>query len=321
YLELQQTFKITTILDRPSSKHFKNSLVLSQILKDGIADYFRQKKGERPSVDTKNPDQRFLLRIEDDPTNRAFKATIWLDLCGDPLSNRGYRRPGHVAPLRENLAAGIIQLTDWRKEREPFIDLFCGSGTLLIEGLLIAKDISPSYLKVKSYLTGRSTPWSFMRNPWYTAQKQLGAQVDQQLKKLDQENSKSLKKKISSHFFGIDIDPRALGLAKENIDRALLSGQILLGVGDARKNPPPIAPPGIVVGNLPYGERIEIPLEELKNLYHDTGENLKANYKGFRAYFLTSHSDLRKQIALATSKRVELFNGDIECRLLRYDLY
>ena len=321
---LRQKFKINTLLDFEAKEKFKNSIFLSQLLKDAIVDQFRQSSGERPSVDTLHPDVSFLLRIEKRRDGDGFQANIFLDLAGQPLSNRGYRRGiRFVAPLRENLAAGIILNSDWNSDKELFIDSMCGSGTLLIEAALIKGKIPPSYLRLFDFLERKRRSWAFLAHSWYLKDQKI--QID--FKKLANEMStmaKSGLKNLSSHFFhGYDISPQALVTAKESIKNAHLPYNVInLKMMDAVNLKPPKNEDGIIVCNPPYGERMK---EEddgcIEKLYHDYGENLKKNFKHFRAYIFTGKPELRKNISLQTSKRTKLFNGNIECRLLRYDLF
>lgn len=127
-------------------------MIFSQILKDAIVDNFREKFGERPSVDTQNADITFLLRVERKPGTDLFNARILVDMCGEPLSNRGYREETLKAPLRENLAAAIIMSTDFDPEKDIFTDSMCGTGTFLIEAILMKAKVAPTYLKVRQYV-------------------------------------------------------------------------------------------------------------------------------------------------------------------------
>ena len=133
HFELEQTFKISSIFDKEAKEQFNNSVYYSQKLKDVIVDRFREvNSGNRPDVDTKYPDISFVQRIEKSLETGNWKSIISIDLCGHPLSNRGYREPGHEAPLRENLAAAILILSNWDFNSEDLIDSMCGSGTVLI---------------------------------------------------------------------------------------------------------------------------------------------------------------------------------------------
>lgn len=321
-LDLEQTFKITTLLDSKASFYFKNSLTISQILKDAMVDKYREESGgERPSVDTKNPDVSFLLRIEDDRKNRSWKARVLLDLCGDPLSNRGYRVNTHSAPLRENLAAGIVMLTEFNPKKDIFIDTMCGSGTILIEAALIKGEIPPSYLKIRRLIERKYKSWDFLGHKWFAEDPILQKKFEDKVNRLYSSILQSINTLDHHQFYGYDKDRRALEAAKENMKEALILGNVItLSQQDACVLTPPAEAPGIVICNPPYGERIG-DKEELEDLYYNYGENLKKNWKGFRAFILTGDQELRKQISLQTSRRFELFNGALDCRLLRYELY
>ncbi len=321
-MDLNQTFKITTLLDIKASYYFKNSLALSQILKDALVDKYREESGgERPSVDTKNPDVSFLLRIEDDRKNRSWKARILLDLCGDPLSNRGYRVNTHSAPLRENLAAGIVMLTEFNPKKDIFVDSMCGSGTLLIEAALIKGGIPPSYLKIRRLIERKYKSWDFLGHKWFEEDSILQKKFEDKVNKLYTKILNSINSIDEHQFYGFDLDRRALEAAKENMREALILGKVItLAQQDATALLPPAEAPGIVICNPPYGERIG-DKEALADLYYNYGENLKKNWKGFRAFVFTGEPELRKQIALQTARRFELFNGSLDCRLLRYELY
>jgi len=319
---VEQTFKINTLLDRDSSNRFKNSLILSQILKDAIADQFRSLKFERPDVDTKNADISLLLRIEATNNYNEFSTYIFLDLAGEPLSNRGYRKSRFTAPLRENLAAGIVMHTDWQPDNEAFVDSMCGSGTLLIEAALIKGDIPPSYLKIISYTEKKIKPWAFLNHSKFLADIRIQAEFKNLIHQLYTESRNKLVKFKNTKFYGFDIDPKALEITKENIANARLPETLFeLKKIDATIAPPPISGPGVVVCNPPYGERMDEELENLKILYHEYGENLKKNWKNYKAYLFTGIPELRKNISLQTSKRIQLYNGNIECRLFRYNLF
>ena len=316
-----QTFKINTLFDQQASFFFKNSKVISQYLKDAIVDQFRKITSDRPSVDTKNPNITFLTRIESSfAKDKPWKANIYLDLCGKSLSNRGYRYKNTAAPLRENLAAGIILNTDWDDKNEIFIDSMCGSGTLLIEAALIKSGVTPTYLKIKDAVERKIRPWAFMYQKWYLKDSKLKSRTEKKIKNLYSSNLKKLAELKTNQIFGMDIDGRNLQDAKKNLNSALLSTDIItLSKKDACQSIPPKPNAGIILCNPPYGERIGEE-ENLEKLYYNYGENLKRNFCGYRAYIFTGNPALRKKISLQTSKRIPLYNGAIECRLLRYEL-
>ena len=314
---LNQTFKINTLFDKETRDNFNNSLIFSQILKDAIVDNFREKFGERPSVNTENPDITFLLRIEKKVRHPGYNARILVDMCGEPLSNRGYREDPLKAPLRENLAAAIIKTTDFDPAKDIFTDCMCGSGTLLIEAVLIKGNISPTYLKVRKYIERKIPVFNFLKHPWHTADKKAVRVFDEKALAVYNHALKAINELETRQFFGFDISERALETTRKHLKNALIDSQIVtLNKRDATKITPMDPPPGIVICNPPYGERMGEE-EELQTLYHDLGEN----FKRYRAYVFTSNPLLRKSIKLQTSKRFSFQNGSIECRLLRYELH
>lgn len=320
-LDLKQTFKITTLFDMTAKSFFKNSIAVSQILKDALVDHFRDIYNERPSVDTENPDMGLLLRLESPENKNGWNASIFIDMCGDALSNRGYRKSGHQAPLRENLAAAIVLSTDWNPEEDLFIDTMCGTGTLLIEAILIKGNIPPTYLRVKRYIERNEKSFAFLKQKWFLEKTYVTKDTKKYLQDIYNHCLEAFNKLEEFQFFGNDIDKKNLDLCEEHLFNAWIPDDIVtLSHNDAtRFCPEEIEAPGVVICNPPYGERMNSK-ESLEDLYHNYGENLKKNYKGFRGYIFTSDQELRKKIALQTSKRIPFYNGNIECRLLRYEL-
>lgn len=319
-LTLNQTFKIQTLFDHKSKAFFKNSVAVSQILKDAIVDHFREKKGERPSVDTKDPDVNFLLRIEGGRGDKGWNCSVFIDLCGSPLSNRGYRQRGHSAPIRENLAAALVLASEFDGEEDVFYDPMCGSGTILIEAILIKGKIPPTYLRILRNIERKEKSFAFLEQVWFKEKTFLTRDVKEYLQQTYEQINKSIDELEHFQFYGSDIQARNLNLCREHLENAGLPSDIVeLEKGDATKITLDIEAPGVVVTNPPYGERLGA-TDEVKELYYNLGENLKNNYKGFRAFILTSNPELRKKIALQTAKRIPFFNGNIECRLLRYDI-
>jgi 23S rRNA G2445 N2-methylase RlmL len=318
---VHQTFKINTLFDRETKANFSNSIIFSQLLKDAIADNFREKFGERPSVDTGRPDITFLLRVEKKQGTDLYNARILVDMCGEPLSNRGYREESLKAPLRENLAAAIIMTTDFDPNADIFTDTMCGTGTLLIEGILIRAKVAPTYLKIRQYIEKKAPIFDFLKHPWFQADRKAQRLFDERAQVIYNHSLGALNELQTRQFFGFDITERALETTRIHLYNAMIDQQIVtLNKRDATKITPMDNPPGIVICNPPYGERMGEE-EELKALYKDYGENLKHNFKGFRAYVFTSNPLLRKSISLGTSARYTFYNGSLECRLLKYNLY
>ncbi len=318
---VNQTFKINTLFDRETKENFNNSIIFSQLLKDAIADNFREKFGERPSVDTGRPDITFLLRVERKQGTDLYNARILVDMCGEPLSNRGYREESLKAPLRENLAAAIVMTTDFDTEKDIFMDTMCGTGTLLIEGILIKAKVAPTYLKIRQFVEKKVPVFDFIKHPWFTVDRKTVRIFEEKAQAIYNHSLSALNELQTRQFFGFDITERALETTRVHLHNAMIDQQIVtLNKRDATKITPMDEPPGIVICNPPYGERMGEE-EELKSLYKSYGENLKHNFKGFRAYVFTSNPLLRKEISLGTSARHTFYNGSLECRLLKYDLY
>lgn len=315
---VQQTFKISTVFDKYAKDIFPNSLYFAQLMKDGIVDLFKEKKNDRPSIDTRYPDLNFTFRIEKNDRPDLWNALISLDLTGFPLSNRSYRVPGHPAPLRENLAASIIESLDFDFEKDIFIDSMAGTGTLLIEAILKFQNITPSFLWLKKGFKD------------LTLFKILPVKNDAALKrslliKIDEaniQNTENMKNLPAGKFFAYDISNKNLDILKETLTKTGLDWKkVRIQKMDALDlRPPSEGDTGVIINNPPYGKRLG-EIEELETLYHDYGENLKNNFKGFKAYVFTSNPELRKKISLQTSKRIPFYNGDMECRLLRYNLF
>lgn len=318
---VNQTFKINTLFDRETKENFSNSIIFSQLLKDAIADNFREKFGERPSVDTGRPDITFLLRVERKQGTDLYNARILVDMCGEPISNRGYREESLKAPLRENLAAAIILTTDFDPEKDIFTDSMCGTGTLLIEAILMKAKVAPTYLKIRQFIEKKVPVFDFIKHPWFTVDRKAVRIFEEKAMAIYNHSLAALNELQSRQFFGFDITERAMETTRIHLHNAMIDQQIVtLNKRDATKITPMDDPPGIVICNPPYGERMGEE-EELKQLYKDYGENLKHNFKGFRAYVFTSNPMLRKEISLGTKSRHTFYNGSLECRLLKYELY
>ena len=292
YLSLSQTFAINAVVSKST---FQHSLFLSQLTKDAIVDQFRRETGERPSVDVTQPDVRFNLHMYDN------QVTLALDASGDSLHRRGYRLQTNVAPLNEVLAAGIILLTGWDK-KSPFIDPMCGSGTFLVEAALMAYNIAPGLFRGHNF--------GFVA--WKDFDKRLFEEV------LAEARAARLPE-AEIEIIGSDIDREYIEAARNNITAAGLEDEIRVRVRDL-KDAQRVGEQGVVVLNPPYGERIGGE-EDLNQLYKTIGDTLKTNFSGYDAYVFTGNLEAAKNIGLRTSRRIPLYNGPIECRLLKYELY
>ncbi len=259
-------------------------------IKDAICDRFRAACGERPSVDTSTPDMRIHAFLTDK------HATIYLDTSGEALFKRGYRQGKGEAPLRENLAAGILKLTGWQPT-EPLLDPMCGSGTFLIEAAMLALDIPPGgkrHFAFEKLSNFDATRWQNMR---------------------DAANAKR-KEDDSLRIYGCDYIPSMIDHAATNAEAAGVDDVIRLRVADAREITAP-TDHGVWICNPPYGIRLD-EQEQLLALYPELGSVLKKSFNGWRAFFFTADPALAKAIRLSTSRRTPLFNGALECRLFEY---
>lgn len=318
-----QTFRLTTIYGKlPRERNaFTNSQFTTLKAKDAIVDWFNHNTGRRPSVDKENPNVSFLLRIDDSGQN-LFKVQFMLDLCGTPLSNRHYRVSKTEAPVRENLAAGILQLLNWDPKTESLVDGMCGSGTFLIEGALIAGNISPQFINLTEWKRGMK-PWAFLDSQWFAKDKYLVEGFPKLAEEVMEQDRKGHQWLLKERplIVGNDNDFKAVAAARDNIQMAGLSDLIPL----SQKNAEDVIPHGekcLFVCNPPYGERLMNEQEEdLKALYYGLGENWKKNWKGHRAGVLTGNLPMLKSISLRTSQKIPIYNGDIECRVAEYRLY
>ncbi|MGX8883476.1 THUMP domain-containing class I SAM-dependent RNA methyltransferase [Methylovorus sp. SPW-M1] len=256
-------------------------------IKDAVCDRFRQAVGSRPYIDTKEPDVRI----------HAYLATehfqFYLDTSGDALYQRGLRRASIEAPLRENLAAGILKLSGWQPGTS-LLDPMCGSGTFLLEAAMMALHIAP----------GSRRHFGFEKLKNFDADK---------WKSLRQQAQSQAKPATFQKIYGSDQDLRAVRVSKQNLQEAGLLEAVQLSHADMVEVPPP-AEAGVLVANPPYGVRIGED-EELAALYPKMGEALKRKFAGWNAYFLTNDLRMPKLMRLAPSKRTPLFNGPLECRL------
>ena len=259
-------------------------------IKDAVCDRFRAAGGARPDVDTRAPDVRIHAFLDE----RTL--TLYLDTSGEPLYKRGCRTRTGEAPLKENLAAGIIALTGWRGD-EPFLDPMCGGGTILLEAAAIALAIAP----------GSRREFGF-----------------EQLEGFDARLWRALRERAKARehrdrpvaIFGADLYGAEIAKARAAVAAAGLERAVQLKQANLLELSPP-APAGVLVANPPYGVRLGEDAE-LAAFYPQLGDALKARFAGWRCYFLTADLRLAKLIGLKASKRTPLFNGPLECRLFEF---
>lgn len=268
--------------------------------KDAIVDQMRERAGVRPSVDVSCPDVRVNLYLHRD------RAVISVDLSGESLHRRAYRAKGVAAPLKETLAAAILLLAEWpqlARAGAPLVDPMCGSGTLPIEAALMAADVAPGL---------RRADFGFMRWPGHQQevwQRLLAEAVEREIR--DPRKLPVIR--------GADIHVGAVRNALANVERAGLRGRVHVEKGAlADSEPPPRrhGTGGLFVVNPPYGER-QGAIEDLAPLYAEIGDVLRRRFTGWTGYVLTGSPQLAKQIGLRATRRLILYNGAIECRLLQ----
>ena len=269
-------------------------------IKDAIVDRFRERTGRRPNVDRHRPALQINAHIAKD------HCILSLDASGDRLHLRGYRQQAAEAPLRETLAAAIVGLVEWDNEG-MFIDPMCGSGTIVIEAGLKALNYAPGLLRCGDR---RRVGFGFQR--WRNFDRKLWV-------RLTDEARSEIREQIPGRILGYDISRPAIRVASENAKLAGLERHLRFMRGDALKLSPR-GHRGVIVCNLPYGERTG-EVEELQSLYSGFGDVLKQRCAGYTAYLFTGNLKLAKRIGLRTAKRFTLYNGPIECRLLKYELF
>ncbi len=288
FLDVDQTFSIDSTVN---SETFKHSQYATLKMKDAVVDYFKEKFGKRPSIETKNPDIKFHLHIDRELVR------ISLDSSGDPLFKRGYRKEQGQAPINEVLASGMLQLAGW-DGKGNFLDPMCGSGTLLIEAAMIAMDL-PAQIFRKD----------FAFQNWKN--------YDEELFKKIKEFRINRVKEFTGKIVGYDIDARMLNAARTNIESAEMEDVIEVrkqNFFDSKKELFPL----LMVFNPPYDERISINDD---NFYKKIGDTFKSGYPNTLAWLISSDLEAVKKIGLRPSRKIKLFNGKLETRFLQYEMY
>lgn len=256
-------------------------------IKDAICDRFREEGALRPSVSIRDPDVRIHAYL----TQNQYQ--LYLDTSGAPLYQRGFRDVSVIAPLRENLAAGIIMLSGW-KPGAAFLDPMCGSGTFLIEAAMIALNQPPGLRRAFGFQNLKS----FDEALW---------------KKIETEAIQKMKPIKFLDIYGSDIDLRAVRVSRHNLKVAGLEEAVKVMQSDFTKLEPPKAE-GVLLTNPPYGQRIGED-QDLKALYPVWAQHLKQSFGGWNTYFLTADLEMPKAMRLKPTRKTPLFNGALECRL------
>jgi putative N6-adenine-specific DNA methylase len=261
-------------------------------IKDAVCDRHRAASGKRPSVSKDHPDVRVHAYLT------ADHATFYLDTSGAPLFKRGYRREMAEAPLRENLAAGLLRLADWQPGM-PLLDPLCGSGTIVIEAALIALDIAP----------GLKRTFGFQKLAWYDGPS---------WQRIKQAAQRRMKPGAPAGIYASDDDAAAVARCATNLAAAGVVAAVAVERCSALARPAP-GPTGIIVANPPYGVRLA-DADELAAFYPQLGDALKQRFAGWTAFLFSGDPRLPKLIGLKAGRRTPLYNGALECRLYEYRL-
>lgn len=289
YLDKDGRLAVRTSL---KTDFFKHSHYVSLKTKDAIVDQFRDQFGVRPSVDLTYPDLSIDIHIAED------EVRVSLDSSGDSLHKRGYRTDSTLAPINEVTAAGMIMLTGWDGTGN-YVDPMCGSGTLLIEAAMIARRIPPNLNRHQ---------FGFERWPDFE---------ERILKKERQEAQKQIRP-LTATISGSDKTYKAIEITRENLRRAGLENDVKVSNLRFEECKAPEGG-GIMIINPPYGERL--PIEEISAFYKMMGDVMKKEFEGYDVWIISSNADAIKRVGLAPSKKFKLFNGALECKYYKYEIY
>ncbi len=315
WFDVDRTLRVDTTGGSGRDKSPLKSLEFVTLrVKDGICDRFRDATGRRPSVDTRAPDVRVFAYLD------ATTCTLYLDTSGEPLFKRGWRTEAGEAPLRENLAAGILRLADWTPGI-ALLDPMCGSGSFVVEAAQTALGIAPGAHRAFGFERLKD----FDADAWQAMRAAAAAPPD------------DAALAAASLIRASDVSGDAVAMTRANLERAGVPADLAATIApkqiDARQVRPH-ADAGIVVANPPYGERIGVRGERsersarerqpdddaLAAFFADFGDTLKQRFAGWTCHVLTSDMNLQKKMRLSPDRRVVLFNGAIECRLYRFGL-
>ncbi len=289
YLNVNQTFVVDVTL---KSEHFNHSQFVALKTKDAIVDQFRDKYGKRPDIDKDFPDLRINIHIHDE------QCSVALDTSGNSLHHRGYRTATNIAPINEVLAAGMLLLSGWDGSTH-FLDPMCGSGTILAEAAMIACNI-PANINRKEFAFEKWNDWD----------NDLFDKVIDSLMNKTREFHYTIK--------GYDKAPSAVLKAKDNIRNANLEEYVTISQENFFDTEKETQGPLHMLFNPPYGERLDIDLERF---YREIGDTLKQGYPNTQAWFITANLEALKFVGLKPSRKIKLFNGKLEARLVKYEMY
>ena len=290
FMDVNSSFAVSSTVH---SKVFNHSHYVSLRSKDAIVDHFRKKVHKRPNVDVKHPDVLFHIHLQEN------NCTVSLDSSGESLHKRGYRSDTNIAPINEVLAAGLVLMSGYNGSTD-FLDPMCGSGTILIEAAMIACNIPPG-----------------IHRPEFGFEKWKN--YDHDLFELIHESLLKRSRNAQSRITGFDKAPSAVRKAQENIRNASLEDFIKIERKNFFVENKPFDGDGLLLFNPPYGERLNV---EAERFYKQIGDSLKQHYQGTTAWMISSDfSNGLKHVGLRPSRKVKVFNGKLECRFVKYEMY
>lgn len=291
YISPEQTLAVDAKVR--DSRTFRDQRFVALKVKDAIVDQFRERFGKRPNVDPEKPDMQVMVRVV------QTKVSVAIDTSGESLSHRGYREKSVMAPLREHLAAGLLRMAEWNPEI-PLVDPMCGSGTFLIEAALRAKNVPAGALR-------KHFAFEYLKNFQPEIWRKVKGQAETQ------------GRDAKPQLFGFDKSPEAIRAARQNAARAGVTDLVRFKVGDVKSLVRPVES-GMLIVNPPYGERLGAK-ESLATTYENLASTMKNEFKGWSCWLLSGDEEATKALHLKTSRKIRVYNGTIECRFLRYDMF
>jgi putative N6-adenine-specific DNA methylase len=289
FLNAEDTLMIESVTN---SELFTHSLFISQKAKDAIVDRFREKFGKRPSVDLVHPSFRLYIHIYNN------EISLHLDSSGEPLYKRGYRAHIGEAPMKEVLASGLVKLSGW-EPHQLLIDGMTGAGTIAIEAAIWAAGIPPGYYRDE-----------FVFKHWKNFDEKLYDTI------FDSSISKISDKPVD--IIATDIDERMVQKAMVNVKKAKVDDSVKV-FNQSFFDIQPSRSGGVIILNPPYGERL--PVKEIEAMAKEIGNKLKQDFKGFTAWIMTNRPETMKNIGLRPTRKIHIYNGSLECRFLKYEMY
>jgi putative N6-adenine-specific DNA methylase len=290
YMDINQTFAIDAVVN---SRVFNHSKFIALRAKDALVDQFMENYEMRPNVDVKDPEVRFNVHIAEK------KVILSLDSSGYSLHKRGYRTERHVAPVNEALAAGLVLQSGWKGDK-PFVDPMCGSGTIVVEAALIAKNRAPRLY---------SGSLGFTR--WNDFDEELWQQV--------KEEAQSQEKDIKVPIKGGDLSQDYVEMAQRSVQRMKLEDDVEIkhisffdSIGEEEG--------GVMISNPPYGERLDDE-DDMNAFYKRIGDQMKTHFKGYSAWIMSSNMQALKFVGLKPKRKIPLMNGALECKVHLFELY